>query len=396
MREAFHSALRAIDPRRVTAEAARALQPHARPVTVLALGKAAIGMAWGLADVVPGPLAGVVVAPEAGVVPSGLRLVVGEHPIPGRGSITAGAALMQAASAAPDQGTVVVLISGGGSALAEVPRVGITLDDLQVTTELLVRSGAPIGEINTVRATLSQLKGGGLAATAAGTVATFAISDVVGDVPAMIASGPTVAEPHDSAVDVLARWGLHNAVPPSVRCLVAAPDTTPRRSGAVFTIVASRRQAAGAAAASLAALGITTEVVDTEVTGEAAEVARRLVTVPRPRGVAVYAGETTVTVRGTGTGGRNHEAALAAAVALDGRSDVVFLAAGTDGVDGSAGGAGALVDGATAAAARERGLDPADHLHRNDSGGFFDMVPGRIVTGHTGTNVGDVWMVARL
>ncbi len=396
MEEAFCAGVRAIDPRRATAAAARALALDRRPVTVLALGKAAVGMAWGLADTVTGPLTGVVVAPEASEVPHGLSLVVGEHPIPGPGSIAAGAALLDAASAAPKGGIVVALISGGGSALAEVPRAGVTLEDLQSTTDLLLRSGAPIGDLNAVRVALSQLKGGGLAAATPGPVVTFAISDVVGDVPAIIASGPTVAERLDPAPEVLTRWGVSDLVPRSVLQAVEGPDDTPRRSGSTFAVVASRRQAAAAAATSLTERGIDAEVLDTEVTGEAAAVARRLVAMQRPAGVRVYAGETTVTVTGTGRGGRNHEAALAAAIALEGDSHVVFLAAGTDGVDGMANGAGAIVDGTTAAAARGVGLDPSDYLARNDSGRFFDIVPGRIVTGPTGTNVGDLWMVGRV
>ncbi len=249
--------------------------------------------------------------------------------------------------------------------------------------------------MNVVRRALSRLKGGGLAAAAAGaTVVTFAISDVVGDRPDVIASGPTVVGDGGDARGVLERWGLTTRVPQAVIDALSRSGRLAKRDGAAYTIVASGERAAQAAAVAVRRAGLEVAVVDTALAGAAAVKARRVLST-RPRAaVEIYAGETTVTVTGSGTGGRNHEAALAAAIALDGRPDTAFLAAGTDGIDGSTPGAGAVVDGGTAAEGRELGLQAADYLADNDSGGFFDRVPGRITTGRTGTNVGDLWMVA--
>jgi glycerate 2-kinase len=368
-------------------------------VVVLALGKAAIGMSWGVADVAGRRLRGVVVADHEGPVPAGLGLIVGGHPLPTAASLLGGEALLEAAAEAGPDDLVVCVVSGGGSALAEAPVPGVALDDLRAATDLLLRSGATIDEINAVRTSLSRLKGGGLAAAVAPARSlTLVISDVVGDGLDVIASGPTVAAngAAERAHEVLAHHGLLDAVPDSVASIIRVGAERPRATGDEIEVVASHRHVAEAAAESVRNEGLTAAILDTELMGEAAATARAVLGVDHPAQVHVYSGETTVVVRGGGRGGRNHEAALAAAITLDGTEGRAFLAAGTDGVDGYAEGAGAVVDGTTVARARWLGIDPQAMLEDNDSGGFFDRVPGRIETGPTGTNVGDLWLVARV
>ena len=394
----YAAAVAAADPRRAVAVAMERRRLTARrPVTVLGLGKAAAAMAQGVADLV-GEVVGVVVTDADADVPDGIRLVVGGHPVPTAASLVGGAALVDAAAGVGPEGLAVVLVSGGGSALAEVPAPRVSLDDLRRTNELLLRSGAAIGDVNTVRTHLSALKGGGLAAALAGVESvTLIVSDVVGDPVEVIASGPMSAPTgtQADALGVLDRLRLTEAVPPAVIAGLRSGMRPPRATGADIEVVLGGAAAAEAACAHARGAGWDAAVIDTSLTGEAAVVAERLVTMPGLPSIAVFAGETTVTVSGDGRGGRNHEAALAAAIAIDGDPDLSFLAAGTDGVDGDSGGAGAVVDGASAAIARRLGVDAGDHLGRHDSGGFFDIVPGRLVTGPTGTNVGDVWLVGR-
>ena len=395
----FRTSLAAVDPRAVVAEAMRRrVLPERGQVVILALGKAAAGMAWGVADAVDRPLTGVVVSDQQVAVPDGLHLVVGGHPLPTQASLDGGAELLNAAAGTSPDDLVVCLGSGGGSALAEALVPEVRLDDLRTTTDLLLRSGASIDEVNAVRTKVSRLKGGGLAAAVApATSITLLVSDVVGDRLDVIASGPMVAPmaAASAAAEVLVRYDLVDRVAPAVLAATRASPRPPVAAGDV-EIVASRRLAAEAAAAAVRDHRLSAAVLDTELVGEAAPTARRVVAAAHAAQVRVYAGETTVTVHGDGRGGRNHEAALAAALELEGSQDRAFLGAGTDGIDGFTPGAGAVVDGATVNEARSRGLDPAGYLERNDSGGFFDRVPGRIVTGPTGTNVGDLWLVARL
>ena len=396
----FRTSLRAVDPRPVVARALQGrLEDVAGDLIVLALGKAALGMAWGVAGATDRTLRGVVVADHEAEVPDGLRLIVGGHPLPTASSLAGGAALLDAAERAGPDDLVIALVSGGGSALAEALVPGVALDDLRATTDLLLRTGATIDEMNAVRTSLSRLKGGGLAAAVVPARSlTLVISDVVGDRLDVIASGPMVAADGvaDRAHDALAHHGLLDVVPDSVASIIRVGAEPPRATGDEIEVVASHRRVAEAAAVAVREEGLTAAVLDTELMGEAAPTVRAVLRVDHPARVHIYAGETTVVVRGSGRGGRNHEAALAAAIALEGNEGRAFLAAGTDGVDGSAGGAGAVVDGTTAALARGLGIDPEAMLADNDSGGFFDRVPGRIEIGPTGTNVGDLWLVARV
>jgi len=365
--EWFRAGVAAVDP---AAAVERHLRRHPLPAVpvVLAIGKAAPAMARGVATAVgDSPLTGIAVSDHVEEVPAGIELMIGSHPVPDRASVAAGRELLERASSLGAGDLALVLVSGGGSALAEVPAPGVTLDHLAATTTRLLRRGAPIDVMNAVRTRLSLLKGGGLARAAApARVITLVLSDVVGDRLDVIASGPTVTGGDDD-----------------------------------ITVVANGAVAAAAAAEAARAAGRHAVVVETALQGDAA--LRAIQVIERCRQadgeLFVYAGETTVMVgglgRGVGSGGRNQEAALAAALHLAGTSDVAFLAAGTDGIDGTTTAAGAVVDGDTVDRGRRRGRDAAASLARNDSGGYFAGSLEAIVTGPTGTNVGDLWLVLR-
>jgi hydroxypyruvate reductase len=395
----FRAAVAAVDPSVLVERALLdlALDPGDRPVTVLALGKAAGGMVWGAHRVFGDSVTGVAALHSPGRLPAGIVGVVGGHPVPDRRSVEAGERLLATAAAVQPGSLVLCLVSGGGSALAEVPAPGLDIADLAVVNRLLLDSGVAIGEMNVVRRAMSQIKGGHLAARVVkARLVTLAVSDVGSANPATIASGPTLAPPPPgpTAREILLEHALLDRVPPGLT--LAGTAVAPERSSDhIFKVIADGSTAARAASARAASLGMSSTIVERELYGEARDEARRVLADTRGRevDVAIHIGETTVTVRGAGRGGRNHEAALRAAVALDGR-DGAFLAGGTDGVDGSARGAGAIVDGLTATIGRRLGRDAGAYLAANDSGGFFDVVPGRIVTGPTGTNVADIWLAA--
>jgi hydroxypyruvate reductase len=311
---------------------------------------------------------------------------------------------------------VLAVISGGGSALLTLPAAGLTLADLQATTDLLLRCGARISELNAVRKHLSQIKGGGLARLAGqASIVSLILSDVVGDLLDVIASGPTAPDPTTfaDAWAVLERYGLGEQVPEAVRerllagCDGNLPDT-PKPEDRLFervhnVIVGSNRLAAEGAVGAAGAGGMNALLLSTFVEGEAREVAqvaaalaKELVShdrpVPRPA-CLVWGGETTVKVRGNGLGGRNQELALAAAMAMEGLSNVVLVALGTDGTDGPTDAAGAVATGETVARGRALGLEPAAYLANNDSYHFFDGLCDLIRTGPTGTNVNDLLFI---
>ena len=339
---------------------------------------------------------GVVVSNHIAAVPDGLKLVVGDHPVPGDGSLAGGRALLAAADQLGEGDVALVLISGGGSALAEVPIGGLTLDDIAATNAVLLRCGADIEQTNAIRRRLSALKAGGLAAAIApARIVTLVISDVVGDSLQTIASGPTVvsSDSPGSALGVVDDLGIADELPPAVlRAIAADGDAAPDVPDQEIKVVASGSVAAHAAAAAARHQGYPAVVIDTRLVGEASLAAGEAL--DRRRGsVSVFAGETTVTVTGDGIGGRNHEAALVAATLLEGRSDLFFLAAGTDGIDGTTEAAGAIVDGTTVHRARSLGLGAPAALANNDSGTFFATLGDQIITGPTGTNVGDLWIV---
>jgi hydroxypyruvate reductase len=394
-------------------------------VWVVGGGKAAPAMAAALYDILGERLSGGLVVTKAGArhrpaegtepltATGPVEVVEAGHPLPDEAGIAGARRLVDLLTGVTGRDLVLAVISGGGSALLTLPAAGLTLDDLQATTDLLLRCGATIVELNTVRKHLSQIKGGGLARLASrAPLVSLILSDVVGDPLDAIASGPTVPDPTTfvDAWAVLKRYDLVQRVPAVVRERLQAglagrvPDT-PKPGAALFRrvrnlIVGSNRLAAEAAVEAARAWGLNALLLSTFVEGEARQVARvaaalarELVAygrpVPRPA-CLVWGGETTVTVRGRGHGGRNQELALAAALALQGLPSVVLVALGTDGTDGPTDAAGAVATGETVARARALGLDPAAYLEDNNAYPFFDALDDLIRTGPTGTNVNDL------
>jgi hydroxypyruvate reductase len=336
-----------------------------------------------------------------------VRMIEAGHPVPDAAGLEASeAALALAESATPDD-LVLVLMSGGASANWVAPADGVTLADKQGVTRALLRSGAAIDEINTVRKHLSRIKGGRLARAAApARVVTLAISDVPGDDPSIIGSGPTVPDPSTlaDARAVLARFGV--AAPAAVAAALEDPaNESPKPDDPVFrgtslAIIARPADAVAAATRRLEAAGFAVMSLGADVEGEARDVARAQAAqakalLAQGRKVALLSGgELTVTIRGSGRGGPNQEFALALAEALDGIAGIAAIAADTDGTDGGGGAAtdpaGAVVDGASAARARAQGLDLAAHLANNDSTAFFAALGDLVETGPTFTNVNDL------
>jgi hydroxypyruvate reductase len=379
-------------------------------VFVIGGGKAAVPMAVSVADILGQRLAEGVVVTKYGHTPDGLRLppsvrvIEAGHPVPDENSVRGAQAVVDLAREATDRDLVICLISGGGSALLTLPAPELTLDHVQAFTDALLRSGATIDEVNTVRKHCSQIKGGQLVGLAApATVATLVLSDVVGDPLDVIASGPTVPDSTSvaQALRVLDRYGVAVVEEDWLR-------ETPKPGDPAFErvqhiVVGSNRMAARAAVEQAQRLGFSGLLLSTYVEGEAREVAKVAAALAKgvrahgdpcpPPACLVWGGETTVTVRGEGKGGRNQELALSTALALEGWSNMLVMALATDGTDGPTDAAGAIVTGETIARAREQGLDPRAALENNDSYTFFDRMGDLIRTGPTGTNVNDLLFI---
>ncbi|WP_299236961.1 glycerate kinase type-2 family protein [Natronomonas sp.] len=367
-------------------------------VRVLGGGKAADELAAALETLLGDRITGgVVVTNERTASADTDRVTVreGEHPTPGAGSVAGARAVLEAAAAADERTLVLATVAGGGSALLCAPAGDLSAGDVRAVTDGLLSAGAPIDETNTVRRACSEIKGGGLAATAApGTVVGVLVSDVVGDAPAVIASGPTVPTATDpaAALGVLDRYGVEAA---PVRAHLRRVDPRdPAVSGVDNHVVASGRDAIDAARRTATERGYGACVLSARIEGDAAESGRFHAAIAaesadrgdpiEPPAVVLSGGETTVRVSGSGDGGPNQEFVLAAAAAAPDR--VVLGAVDTDGHDGSTDAAGALLDGAAiddAAAARAA-------LEDNDSHGFLNRAGGLLRTGATGTNVNDL------
>jgi glycerate 2-kinase len=368
--------------------AERVLPPHLPEppkgrTFVLALGKAAVPMARVVEERWRGPLAGLAVTRHGAASPLGrIEIVAAGHPIPDRASVVAAERLLRLAAQAGPDDLVLVLLSGGASALACLPAEGLTLEATRKLTHDLLRSGADIGEINCVRRHLSRIKGGRLALAAApARLVTLAISDVFGDRPEDIGSGPTAADPTtiEEAKAVLREYRI------------ASPDCgwseSPKAVTGDYRIVARGRDALRAAGAAAERLGYRPRLV--ECAGEARDVGREHGMLARslaPGEALISGGELVVTMTSDGRGGPNQEYALAAALALAGDKKVAGLAADTDGIDGNGDAAGAFFDGATARPSRRAGAA----LAANDSGTFLDRRGALFRTGPTGTNVNDL------
>jgi glycerate 2-kinase len=383
--------------------------PSGVPLTVVAAGKAAV------------PMADAFAAGHEGRVRD-LLVARGSHPLPDAASVeSAVGALTLARDLSWRGGVLVVLLSGGASAMLAAPAAGLTLDDKIALTRALLRSGLPIAAINAIRKHVSAIKGGQLAA-AAGRSMTYAISDVhspIEDDPAVIGSGPTVADPSTYAI-ALRALGQAGVKPGSdhgqtafaglsavtqhlqrgVRGEIAETPKPgdPRLADAPFVLAGSRRDAMDGAAAEAQQLGYIVQRIHPPIIGEAAAAGRAFVEtaqaivarVGRPACI-IATGETTVTLEGkTGTGGRNQEFALAASLAMARSGSVAVASVGTDGIDGPTTAAGAIADATTIARAQSRGLDASAALARHDSHPFFHALGDLVVTGPTGTNVGDL------
>jgi glycerate 2-kinase len=380
------------------------LRPGAR-VHLLAAGKAAAGMAATAVEILGERLGEVsVVVPHGSArTPIGGReLWSAGHPYADAGSLAAAAHALRVARAASEDEVVLCLLSGGASALWGAPLPGLTLDDLRRTSEAMMSAGADIGALNTVRRRLTTLGGGGLARATRARVATLAISDVVGSAPEAIGSGPTVPDPTPPARALEVALESGAVLPPRVlsHLQAAAANALAWEDAAVddpplYSVIAEGSTALAGAEVEARRRGYDVEVWPEPLAGGAREAGRRLAErIRRESGsdrVAVLAGgETTVTVRGGGRGGRNQELALAAALVLEDADGVVLAAVGTDGIDGPTGAAGGVVDGGTVARAREAGLDPHAALRDNDAHTLRRGAGDLVITGPTGTNVGDL------
>lgn len=428
----FNAALAAVDPynavRRAVkiegavlhvAGAAYDLDTFSR-IVVVGAGKATARMAMAIEDVIGNRISDGLVIVKQGhtALLRTIKQAEASHPVPNEAGVEGTKRVLEIVKAVDEKALVICLLSGGASALLVAPVNGVTLADKQEVTALLLKAGASIGELNAVRKHLSAVKGGRFAKAACpAQIVTMILSDVIGDKLDVIASGPTTRDSTTfaDAVAVIGKYGLKEKMPPRVMAFLARgmggqePETVKSGDSCLHktrnVIIGGITQALFAAKEKARQLGFAPEVVTGELQGEARDAARFLAqTALRARDLArpgerrclLSGGETTVTVKGTGRGGRNQELALAFALEIDGMDGVALLSAGTDGTDGPTDAAGAVVDGSTVQRARSFGVHPETYLGNNDSYAFFnklDALTGErhhLITGPTGTNVMDL------
>jgi hydroxypyruvate reductase len=402
----FDAAIRAADPRAALA-AALPERPKGRTV-VIGAGKGAAQMAAAFEDLWDAPVTGVVVTRYGYAAPCRhIRVLEAAHPVPDAAGLAATQALLSAVAGLTADDLVVALVSGGGSALLPAPPPGLALADEAAMNRALLASGAPISAMNAIRKQVSRVKGGRLARAAhPARVVSLVVSDVPGDDPAEVASGPTIADRRDRDAALRAIDAHRIALPePILRHLREAPEDAPSPADPDFArdevrVIASASLSLEAAAREAEAQGVPAVILSDAIEGEARDVgrvhaalAREVARKNRPFArpvVMLSGGETTVTLSGSGgRGGRNTEFLLALALAVDGVAGLSALAADTDGIDGSEDNAGAFADGTTAARLRAGGHDPAALLAAHDAWGAFDAAGELFVTGPTGTNVND-------
>ncbi|MFA6070651.1 hydroxypyruvate reductase [Janthinobacterium lividum] len=401
----FQAAIEAAQP-------SHCIPPHLPPapkgrLIVIGAGKASAAMAQAVEQHWPGPLSGLVVTRYGYAVPcERIEIVEASHPVPDAAGMQAAQRMLDLVANLQADDTVLCLISGGGSSLLALPLDGISLEDKQALNRALLASGATIGEMNCVRRHLSAIKGGRLAAAChPAQVITLAISDVPGDKLGDIASGPTVGDATtcDDALAIVRRYGMD--LPDSLRAVLESgrgesvkPDD-PRLARTRTTLIATPQMALEAAAAVARAAGVTPYILGDSLEGEARDVGKVMAGIalqtamrgqpfPAPC-VLLSGGETTVTVRGNGRGGRNVEFLLALGIALDGQEGIHALAGDTDGVDGQEDIAGALLAPDTLRRAWALGIKPRESLDNNDGHGFFQALGDSVITGPTLTNVND-------
>jgi glycerate 2-kinase len=381
-------------------------KPKGRTVVVGA-GKASAQMAAAFERAWGTPLSGLVVTRYGYAVPTTqIEIVEASHPVPDEAGFLAARRIMAKVHGLGPDDLVVALISGGGSALLPAPGPGMSFEDEQAVTHALLASGMPIGVMNLIRNELSAIKGGRLAALAApARVATLIVSDVPGDDPSLVASGPTVPIA-GSRAEVRHLMSLHGIqLPVAAHALLASTDNpAPRPDDPHFArnsvrIIASSALSLDAAARRAGEHGLRAHILSDAIEGESRDVATALAAIAREvdlrdrpfarPALLLSGGETTVTVRGRGKGGRNAEFLLALALAIEGTDGICALAADTDGIDGSEDNAGAIADGTTAARMRQAGIDPRAALADNDAYTAFKAIGDLVITGPTGTNVND-------
>ncbi|MET0597014.1 MAG: glycerate kinase [Mesorhizobium sp.] len=407
----FEAAVAAADPS-VTLRDHLPERPKGRTVVVGA-GKGSAQMAAALETLWDGPLEGVVVTRYGYAAPCRrIEVLEASHPVPDEAGLRASARLTQAVSGLTSDDLVIALISGGGSALLPAPAGSLTLADEIAVNEALLASGAPISAMNAVRKHVSAIKGGRLAAAAhPARVVSLVVSDIPGDDPALVASGPTVpdATTREEALKIVEAYGI--GLPTAVTAHLASPAAEaprpddPRFANQAVHLIASAGVSLEAAAATARSNGVEAVILSDSIEGEArvvgsvhAAIAREVARRDRPfaRPVVILSGgETTVTVRAKGKGGRNSEFLLALAFGIEGLEGIDALAADTDGIDGSEDNAGAFADGGTIARMRAAGVDPRAALAGNDAWSAFSAVGGLFVPGPTGTNVNDfraIWL----
>jgi glycerate 2-kinase len=421
----FYKSLHAADSyRAVSAEKDRVLaivrEKKIGKIFIVGVGKAAVPMANALMDAAGDLIARGILITKYGHAgnkkfPQNIEVYEAGHPVPDGNGCEATRKVLNVLREADNSTLVVFLISGGGSALLTCPSDGITLKEKQTVTDILLKAGANIQELNTIRKHISKVKGGRLAEAAyPASCLSLILSDVIGDAPDAIASGPASPDPttYAQALIIVDKYDLMDKLPISVMCRLAEglrgdiPET-PKPGDAVFRrseniIVGSNMLALDAAKKAAEAAGYRTVVLSTGLCGEACAAAGYLAEKameykqnmrPGEKVCLISGGETTVTVNGCGKGGRNTETALAFGIEIRGENGIVFLSAGTDGQDGPTDAAGAIVDCNMVPDAVKQGLDPLDYLGRNDSYTFFSRTGGLIISGPTGTNVMDIQIV---
>lgn len=396
MRAAFLSGIAAADPAQAVTRALESGQftrPDGR-LFVIAIGKAAGAMMGAALAALSKPQAALVVTNYENAAPvAGARVMAAGHPVPDENGLQAGLAVQKMLARTTRDDAVLVLVSGGGSALVPAPVPGVTLAEKAELNRLLLGAGLDITQTNMVRQHLSRLKGGGLLRLASpAPVTALVLSDVIGDDLRVIASGPTsppiCARP--AAMRLLEDHGLWARVPDSVRTVLRREDAARPLPVAVNHLVGSNAQSVAAVAAALP----DAQIAPNPLIGNVGDAAERVVALARHPGVTVLGGETTVTLQGHGLGGRNQELALRVALALQGRTGWRFLSAGTDGRDGPTDAAGAVVDGGTIARITAAGGDARALLANNDSYAALKLADDLLVIGGTGTNVADVQIMA--
>lgn len=387
-------------------------------ILLVGAGKAGAPMAKALEDLLGERIAaGVIVVKEGHGLPlKQVRVHEAGHPVPDERGMRGAEDILALVNQAGERDLILCVISGGGSALLVAPAEGVSLADKQEVTRLLLACGADIHEINTVRKHLSRVKGGGLARYAhPATVVSLILSDVVGDDLNVIASGPAVPDTSSfgDTREIFSKYDIWHKLPQSVKSHIQQGldgdiEDTPQAGDDVFQrcfseLVGTNLQALMAAKKKARQNGYQSIILSSTVEGEAREVAKMFAAFAREvRNSAnplaapaciLCGGETTVTIQGSGKGGRNQEFALALSMSIAGRENIVALSGGTDGTDGPTDAAGAIADGRTMARARARNLNPLDFLQRNDAYHFFQSLDDLIITGPTRTNVSDVYMV---